>query len=94
MSKQILSKSFIENHDKISEDVAGELIVKSALKIREIEELRAADERLAAAKNIVKDLNEGYNSSIKYEKAKIKFLLEKITEIQTGAVNPDSGAND
>lgn len=88
-----LSKSFIDNHENIDEDTAGALIVASTQKIREVEEEREADEKLAAAKQIVKDMNGAYSSLIKYERAKINFLLEKISEIQNGEVNPDSGAN-
>lgn len=92
MSKA-LDQSFVDNAENISEDVAGELIVRSTQKIKEIEEEREADEKLAAAKQIVKDINSAYTSAIKYEKAKINFLLEKINEIQSGEVNPSSGAN-
>ena len=88
-----LSKSFVDNHENVSEDVAGELIVSATQKIREIEQERDADEKLAAAKQIVKDINSAYTSAIKYERAKINFLLEKIQEIQSGEVNPSSGAN-
>ena len=91
--KKVLSKSFVDNHENINEDVASELIVKATQKIREIKEERAADEKLAQAKQIVKDLNSAYTSTIKYEQAKIDFLLEKIAEIQSGEVNPSSGAN-
>ena len=92
-TKKALSKSFVDNHESINEDAAGELIVKAELKIKEIQDEREADERLAAAKQIVKDLNSAYTSAIKYERAKITFLLEKIQEIQNGEVNPSSGAN-
>ena len=92
-SKKALSKSFVDNHESVSEDTAGELIVSAELKIKEIEEERAADERLMAAKQIVKDLNGAYSSALKYERAKITFLLEKIQEIQGGEVNPSSAAN-
>lgn len=92
MSKA-LDQSFVDNAENISEDVAGELIVRSTQKIKEIEEEREADEKLAAAKQIVKDINSAYTSAIKYERAKINFLLEKINEIQSGEVNPSSGAN-
>ena len=88
--KKVLSKSFVDNHENINEDVASELIVKATQKIREIKEERAADEKLAQAKQIVKDLNSAYTSTIKYEQAKIDFLLEKIAEIQSGDVNPTS----
>lgn len=91
--KKVLSKSFVDNHENVTEDVAGELIVRAEQKVKEIREERAADEKLKAAKEIAKDLNSAYNSAIKYEQAKIDFLLEKIEEIQSGDVNPSSGAN-
>lgn len=93
MSNKTLSKSFVDNHEDISEDAAGELIVSSTQKIKEIEQERDADEKLTAARQIVKDISSAYTSAIKYEKAKINFLLEKIEEIQGGEVNPSSGAN-
>jgi len=93
-SRKALSKSFVDNNESINEDAAGELIVKAEIKIKEIQDERDADERLAAAKQIMKDLNSAYASTIKFERAKISFLLEKIQEIQNGEVNPSSGAND
>jgi hypothetical protein len=92
-TKKALSKAFVENHENVTEDVAGELIVKAEQKIKEIREEKNADEKLKAAKEIAKDLNSAYNSAIKYEQAKIDFLLEKIGEIQSGDVNPSSGLN-
>jgi len=91
--KKVLSKSFVDNHENVTEDVASDLIIKAEQKVKEIKEERGADEKLAQAKQIVKDLNSAYSSAIKYEQAKIDFLLEKIQEIQSGDVNPDSGAN-
>lgn len=91
--KKTLSKSFVDNHEDINEDAAGELIVQSTQKIREIEQERDADEKLTAARQIVKDINSAYTSAIKYERAKINFLLEKIQEIQDGDVNPSSAIN-
>jgi hypothetical protein len=91
--KKVLSKSFVDNHENVTEDVAADLIVKAEQKVKGIKEERAADERLAQAKQIVKDLNSAYSSAIKYEQAKIDFLLEKIEEIQSGDINPTSGAN-
>lgn len=87
-ANKVLSKSFVENHANISEDEAAAIIVKSEQTIRQLEEERQNDEKLSAAKQIVKDLSAGYSSAIKYEKAKISFLLEKIEEIQSGDVNP------
>lgn len=91
--KKVLSKSFVDNNENIDEDTAGSLIVQAEQKVKEIEEERSADEKLAAAKQIVKDINSAYTSAIKYERAKINFLLEKIAEIQGGEVNPSSAAN-
>jgi hypothetical protein len=92
-TKKVLSKSFVDNHENVTEDVAAELIVKAAQEVKKLKEEQVANEKLRAAKEIVKDLNSGYNSAIRYEQAKINFLLEKITEIQSGEVNPGSGAN-
>lgn len=91
--KKVLSKSFVDNHENVTEDVAADLIVRAEQKIKELKEERVANEKLTQAKQIVKDLNSGYTSAIKYEQAKIDFLLEKIQEIQDGDVNPSSGAN-
>jgi len=88
--KKVLSKSFVDNHEDVNEDVAGTLIVAAEQKMRNIREERAADEKLAQAKQIAKDLNSAYTAAIKYEQAKIDFLLEKIEEIQANEVNPDS----
>lgn len=91
MSKQFSEiQTFVDNHEEVSEDVAASLIVKAEQKIDEIEELRSADNKLATARQIVKDLNGAYTASVKYERAKIRFLLEKINEIQSGEVNPSS----
>ena len=91
--KKVLSKSFVDNHENINEDTASQLIVSSEQKIRQIKEERVADEKLAAARQIVKDLNSAYSAAIKYEQAKIDFLVEKINEIQNNEVNPSSGLN-
>jgi hypothetical protein len=88
--KKTLSQSFVENHENVSEDVAADLIVRSEQKIKEINEQKDADDKLAAAKQIVKDLNGAYSAAVKYERAKIQFLLERIAEIQDGSVNPTS----
>lgn len=91
MSKQFSEiQTFVDNHEDVSEDVAASLIVKAEQKIDEIEALRSADDKLATARQIVKDLNGAYTATVKYERAKIRFLLEKINEIQSGDLNPSS----
>jgi hypothetical protein len=94
VSKQFSEiQTFVDNHEDISEDVAAGLVVKAEQKIDEIEELRSADDKLATARQIVKDLNGAYTASVKYERAKIRFLLEKINEIQSGDLNPSSAVS-
>ena len=92
MSTTVLSKSFIDNNSNVNEDQAMEMIVRATQKIKELEDERHGDDKLNAAKQITKDLNAGYTSAIKYERAKIAFLLEKLEEIQSGDVNPTSSA--
>lgn len=89
-AKKILSESFVENHSEVSEDQAQALVVKSLQQIKQLEEERESDDKLAAARQVKKDLEAGYSSAIQYEKAKISFLLDKIEEIQANEVNPTS----
>lgn len=86
-SKTGLSSSFKENNSNIGEDSAMELITSCEMQIKELKEQRKADDRLNAAKDIVKELNSGYTSAINYEKSKIEFLLESIQAIREGKVN-------
>ena len=90
---KVLSQSFVDNHAEINEDEAANLIVKSSQLIKQLADEMKNDDKLNAAKQIVADFRAGYTSAIKHEKAKIDFLLGKIEEIQTGEVNPSSGAN-
>lgn len=92
-AKKVLNKTFMENHENVNEDDAKDLIAKSLMKIRDLKEEMNQNDQLQAAKQIVKDLESGYNSTVKYEEAKIAFLLEKVEEIENGDVNPESGAN-
>ena len=89
--KKTLSKSFVENHADINEDEALDLIYSANKQIKELEEEMNADDKLNAARQIVKDLTKGYTSAIKYEKAKIDFLIDKVGEIRGNEVNPTSG---
>ena len=92
-AKEILSKTFLEDNEDIAEDKAAELIVKSEMQIKDLRQEMAGDDKLNAAVQIVKDLKSAYTSAIKYEEAKIQYLLERIEQIQDGSVNPTSGAN-
>jgi len=87
-AKKILSSTFLEDNENVSEDQAAALIVKAEQQIKGLREEKGADEQLQAAVQIKKDLESGYNSAIKYEEAKIQYLLAKVEEIQEGTVNP------
>ena len=89
-AKKILDSTFIENHESINEDDAAHLIVKSNQVIKDLQEEMDNHEELQAAMQVVKDLKSGYTNAMKYEQAKIFYLLEKIKEIQEGEVNPDA----
>ena len=90
-AKEVLSKTFVENHATISEDEAEHLIARCEQRIKALKEEREADEKLSAAKQIVKDLEGGYKSAVTYERAKIDYLLGKLEELQENTVNPTSG---
>jgi hypothetical protein len=90
-TNKVLGSSFVENHKDIAEDEAMEKITQCELTIRDLTDEKKNDDKLNAAKQIVKDLNNGYNSAINYEKAKIQFLLEQIEKIRADEVNPTSG---
>ena len=89
-AKKILSSTFLEDNDDINEDAAAGLIVKAEQQIKALTDEMQSDDRLNAAQQIVKDLKSGYNNAIRYEQAKIQYLLAKIEEIQTGSVNPEA----
>lgn len=89
--KKALAKTFVDNHQDIPEDEALDLIYTAEKTVRDLEEEMANHDQLNAAKQIVKDLENGFKSAIKYERAKIAFLVEKIDEIRDNEVNPTSG---
>jgi len=82
-AKKILSSTFLEDNQDV---------VKSEQQIKGLRDEKAADEQLQAAIQIKKDLESGYNSAIKYEEAKIQYLLGQIEEIQEGEVNPHASS--
>lgn len=89
-AKKILSATFLEDNQSVNEDEAAALIVKAEQQIKALTDEMNSDEELHAAAQIKKDLESGYKNAIKYEQAKIQYLLAKIEEIQEGDVNPDA----
>jgi len=89
-AKKILSKTFLEDNNEVNEDLAASLIVKAEQQMKALNDEMGEDEQLLAASQIKKDLESGYKTAIKYEQAKIQYLLAKIEEIQEGDVNPNA----
>lgn len=79
-SKKELSDVYVSSRVNISEDQAVKELTEAEFAMKHILDEKDNDEHLQSAKNIVKDLNAGYSSAIKHEKAKIDFLLKKIEE--------------
>ena len=86
-----MNTTFAANHQNVSEDEAAALIVVASQEIKKISDLKKNDEKLKAAKQIIKDFSKAYDSAISHERSKIKFLLEQIEKIQGNQVNPTSG---
>ena len=76
--EKVLSDSFVSNNIDLSEEDAKTKLIESQFAIKQITYEKETDEQLNAAKEICKELNAGYNSAVKHEKAKIEFLLEVI----------------
>ena len=89
-AKKILSSTFLEDNNDVSEDEAAALIVKAEQQIKGLKDEMRSDDQLQAAAQVKKDLESGYKDAIKYEEAKIQYLLAKIEEIQDGSVNPNA----
>ena len=77
-AKSILSKTFIDSCNELTEEQIADMIVKAEQRIKEIKQEQECDEKRQAALSILKDLNSGYTSVIKHERARIDFLLGKL----------------
>jgi len=83
--EKVLSESWVNQNSSLSEEEAKVKLIESEFEIRNALQERDGHEQLQAAKEIVKDLNAGFSSAIKYEKAKIEFLLEQIEARRSAA---------
>jgi len=79
---KILTESYVASKIDITESAAEKELITSEFAIKQLHHEKEEDKQLTAAKEIVKDLNAGYSSASKYEKAKIEFLLEKIESLR------------
>lgn len=80
--EKVLTESYVASKVDITETEAEKELITSEFAIKELLHEKEQDQQLTAAKEIVKDLNAGYSSAAKYEKAKIEFLLEKIENLR------------
>jgi len=80
--EKVLTESYVAAKVDVSEADAEQELITAEFAIKELLGEKEGDAQLTAAKEIVKDLNAGYSSAIKYEKAKIEFLLEKIESLR------------
>jgi hypothetical protein len=88
-AKKILGSTFVKENENLSEDEAAFMIVRSEQVIKDLDEEMANHEELQAAMQVVKDLKAGYINSINFERAKIRYLLERIQEIRDGSPSSD-----
>lgn len=75
---KILTDTYISDRVSITEEEASKEVLEAEFAIKQLLNDKENDEELQSAKTIVKDLNGGYSAAMKYEKAKIDFLLDKI----------------
>jgi len=80
--EKVLNESWVNNNRNLKESEAEKNVILSELEIKKLVYERENHEQLNAAREISKDLNSGFSSAIKYEKAKIEFLLEQIENIR------------
>lgn len=85
--EKVLSESYVASKADITEANAEKELITSEFALKQLAYEKEHDEQLNAAKEIAKDLNAGYSSASKYEKAKIEFLLEKIENLRIAKKN-------
>lgn len=85
--EKVLTESYVASKLDITESEAEKELITSEFAIKQLTHEKEEDQQLTAAKEIVKDLNAGYSSAAKYEKAKIEFLLERIEGLRYAKQN-------
>ena len=87
-ARTLLDQTFIEDVNDMNEDELASQVIRALIKKKNLTEEMVGDERIQAAKQLVKDLEGGYKDSMKMYDAKVGYILDKIKEIQEGNVNP------
>lgn len=87
-ARTLLDQTFIEDVNDMNEDELASQVIRALIKKKNLTEEMVGDERIQAAKQLVKDLESGYKDSMKMYDAKVGYILDKIKEIQEGNANP------
>lgn len=75
-----LPEGFVEEVAGLGEQGLKDVVLQAETNIRRVEQEREDDERLAGAKEIVKDLNGPYRDAISFQRAKIAYALHVLEE--------------
>lgn len=81
--KKIIAKlpaGFLEDAAGMDEHQLRAEVVKAETAIREVEREKGNDEKLAGAREIVKDISAGYNDAKRAQRAKIAYSLHLLEE--------------
>lgn len=87
-----LPSGFVDEAAGMNGDQLRAEIIKAETSLREVDIAQKADEKLAGARDIVKDIVGGYNDAKKAQRAKIAYtlhVLEERGELGTGEFAPD-----
>lgn len=87
-ARTLLDQTFIEDVNDMNEDELAAQVIRALIRKKSLAEEMVGDERIQAAKQLVKDLESGYKDSMKMYDAKVGYILDKIKEIQEGNANP------
>ncbi len=72
---KIKDSTFMEDVESLDTEELKAKIVKCEETIYTIEKEKENDDKLRAAKDLVKDYSAGYNDAAAFEKAKVKYCL-------------------
>jgi hypothetical protein len=98
--KGIISKlptGYVEDAAGFDADRLRAEIIKAETALREVETEMKADEKLAGAKEILKDLSSAYNDAKRAQRAKIAYslhILDERGQLGTGRFAPDSAGDE
>lgn len=84
-----LPAGFVDQAEAMSSDALRAEIVRAETAIREVDREQEADDKLAGAREIARDIMGGYNEARRAQRAKIAYALHVIE--QRGESGRDGG---